>query len=288
MPTKISYLVKNAVIEASTTFREDQIAAYKDAISKEESDNSRWVMKLLLENAQIAKKNKVPLCDDTGIPHILVELGHNTYLPRDLFNNIEIGVVEGLRNLPGRPMAVLGDDIQRIEQKKGLSEDPGKVTSPSILVDKMAEKGLKIHVLMLGGGPEIRAHTYRVFHQRDHGNLFKETLTWMRSEIRKLGCTPCIPALGIGRTHFEASSLMLKAMAYGNLKKQSLIEKNLTNSINQSNVGALGLGGSVTALGSMVKIGPQRASGVRIVCIRPCCCIEPRKASIHLSPDLME
>jgi len=288
MPTKISALVKNAVIEASTTFREDQIAAYNDAISNEESDNSRWVLELLLENAQIAKKNKVPLCDDTGIPHILVELGANTYLPEDLFNNIEIGVVEGLRNLPGRPMAVLGDDIQRIEQKKGLSEDPGKVTSPSILVDKMDEKGLKIHVLMLGGGPEIRAHTYRVFHQRDHGNLFKETLTWMRSEIPKLGCTPCIPVLGIGRTHFEASSLLLKAMVYGNLKNQSRIENKITNYLNQTNIGALGLGGSVTALGSLVKVGPQRASGVRIISMRPCCCVEPRKASIFLSQDLLE
>jgi fumarate hydratase subunit alpha len=126
MPTKISALVKNAVIQASTTFREDQIAAYKDAISKEESDNSRWVMELLLENAQIAKKNKVPLCDDTGIPHILVELGHNTYLPRDLFNNIEIGVVEGLRKLPGRPMAVLGDDIKGLNKKKVCPKILGK------------------------------------------------------------------------------------------------------------------------------------------------------------------
>ena len=288
MPTEIITLVKNAVIEASTTFREDQIAAYENAIRMEESDNSRWVLELLLENAQIAKNNKVPLCDDTGIPHVLVELGPKTLIPRNVFENIEIGVSDGLRNLPGRPMAVLGDDIQRIEQKKGLSEDPGKVAPPSILVDKTEVEGLKIHVLMLGGGPEIRAHTYRVFHQRDHGNLFKETLTWMRSEIPKLGCTPCIPALGIGRTHFEASALMLKAMVYGNLKNQSNIEKKITNSINESNLGALGLSGSVTALGSMVKIGPQRASGVRIVCMRPCCCVEPRKASIHISPDLME
>ena len=288
MPTKIADLVENAVIEASTTFREDQIDAYQKAVKMEENDNARWVLELLLENAQIAKHNKVPLCDDTGIPHVMVELGPETQYPTDMFNQIENGVAMGLKKLPGRPMAVQGNDIERIEQSKGLYDDPEKVIAPSVLVDKMDLEGVKIHLLMLGGGPEIRAHTYRVFHQRDHENLFKEALTWMRSEIPKLGCTPCIPAIGIGRTHFEASSLMLKAMAYGNLNHQSNIEKKITDSVNQTNVGALGLGGSVTALGSMVKIGPQRASGVRIVCIRPCCCVEPRKSSIYLSQDVLE
>ncbi|MBI5458901.1 fumarate hydratase [Methanobacterium sp.] len=288
MSKKIKDLVKDAVIEASTTFRDDQIQAYQRAIEKEGNDNARWVLKLLLENEQIASSNKVPLCDDTGIPHVLVELGINTQFSPDLFNQINDGVALGLKKLPGRPMAVSGNDIERIEQSKGLFNDPGKVIPPSVLVDTMDGDGLKIHVLMLGGGPEIRSHTYRVFHQRDHGNLFKEALTWMRSEIPKLGCTPCIPALGIGRTHYEASTLMLKAMAYGNLNHQSKIEKKITDSLNHTNVGALGLGGSVTALGAMVKVGPQRASGVRIVCMRPCCCVEPRKSSIYLSQNALE
>nr|WP_319374207.1 fumarate hydratase [uncultured Methanobacterium sp.] len=288
MSTKIRDLVKDAVIEASTTFRDDQIQAYQRAVENEENDNARWVLELLLENARLASSNKVPLCDDTGIPHVLVELGHNTQFNPDLFDQIYDGVALGLKKLPGRPMAVCGNDIERIEQSQGLYNDPGKVIPPSVLVDKMDVKGLKIHVLMLGGGPEIRSHTYRVFHQRDHENLFKEALTWMRSEIPKLGCTPCIPALGIGRTHFEASSLMLKAMAYGDLNHQSEIEKKITDSLNLTNIGALGLGGSVTALGAMVKIGPQRASGVRIVCMRPCCCVEPRKSSIYLSQNALE
>jgi fumarate hydratase subunit alpha len=288
MSTKIRELVKDAVIEASTTFRDDQIQAYQRAVENEENDNARWVLELLLENARLASSNKVPLCDDTGIPHILVELGFNTQFNPDLFDQIYEGVALGLKNLPGRPMAVFGNDIERIEQSQGLYNDPGKVIPPSVLVDKRDTDGLKIHVLMLGGGPEIRSHTYRVFHQRDHENLFMEALTWMRSEIPKLGCTPCIPALGIGRTHFEASSLMLKAMAYGNLNHQSEIEKKITDSLNQTNIGALGLGGSVTALGAMVKIGPQRASGVRIVCMRPCCCVEPRKSSIYLSQNALE
>jgi Tartrate dehydratase alpha subunit/Fumarate hydratase class I, N-terminal domain len=172
MSANIKELVKNAVIEASTTFREDQIQAYHRAVEMEENDNARWVLELLLENAEVASGNKVPLCDDTGIPHVLVELGVGTKFNPDLFHQIEEGVASGLIELPGRPMAVQGDDIERIEQSQGLYNNPGKVIPPSVLVDKMDDDGVKIHILMLGGGPEIRSRTYRVFHQRDHGNLF--------------------------------------------------------------------------------------------------------------------
>ena len=80
----------------------------------------------------------------------------------------------------------------------------------------------------------------------------------------------------------EASALMLEAMKEGDLLQQSVWEKKVTEWINAQQVGPLGLGGSTTALGSFIKIGPARASGVRIVSIRPCCCVEPRKATTVL------
>lgn len=292
---EIAEIVKNAVLEASTTFRRDQIHAYRRAIDMEVNENARWVLELLLENAEIARREKMPLCDDTGIPHIYLEVGEDTILPGGFFKEIKEGVAWGLRDLPARPMAVRGNSIQRLEQSSGLYEDPGMLFPPSFFVDTISRDisrdqgskngvgdGVKLHVLMLGGGPEIRAHTYKVFHKRDHRKVFWEVKTWLRSEIPMLGCTPCIPAIGIGRTHFEASSLMLKAMAYGDLNKQSELEKDITESLNSSNTGALGIGGSVTALGSFIKVGPQRASGVRIVCARPCCCVEPRKSSVYI------
>jgi fumarate hydratase subunit alpha len=281
-------LIKNAVIEASTTFRDDQLTAYRGAVEEETNENARWLLKLLLENARIAHADRVPLCDDTGVPHILVEVGNKSRLPEGFFQDISAGIAKGLRDLPARPMAVNGNSIERIEQSKGLHSQPEKLLAPSFTVDSMDGDGVNIHVLMLGGGPEIRSHTYKVFHKRDHRKVFEEVITWLRSEITMLGCTPCIPSVGIGRTHFEASSLMLKAMAYGNLNIQSEFEKTLTRSLNSTNTGVLGIGGSVTALGSFVKVGPQRASGVRIVCTRPCCCMEPRRSSVHLSSEFLE
>lgn len=281
-------LIRDAVIEASTSFRKDQLDAYKGAIGSEKNENARWVLELLLENAKIAKNDRVPLCDDTGVPHVIVEVGGEVQLPSNFFQDIKNGIALGLNELPGRPMAVKGGPVERIEQSKGLYNSPGMLSPAQFYVEGSDREGVDIHVLMLGGGPEIRAHTYKVFHKRDHRKVFEEVLTWLRSEIAMLGCTPCVPSVGIGRTHFEASSLMLKAMAYGNLNIQSELENKLTISLNSSNTGALGIGGSVTALGSFVNIGPQRASGVRIVCVRPCCCVEPRRSSVHLSSEILE
>lgn len=278
---------KRAVIKASIEFREDQFNAYQRALEVETNPRASWVLELLVENAELARKNKVPLCDDTGIPHVLVEVGEDAVLPGNFMGDVREGIKAGLRELPGRPMAVKGDDIERIEQKKGLYDDPGEVLSAPFLFDKMdpdaGSDKVRVHVLMLGGGPEIRASTYRVFHQRDHQEIWKHVTNWMAQEIPRLGCTPCIPAIGVGRTHFEASSLMLKAMAYGNLDVQSELEEDITKTLNTLDIGALNIGGYVTALGCLINIGPQRASGVRILSMRPCCCVEPRVSSFDIS-----
>jgi fumarate hydratase subunit alpha len=285
---ELSDLIKKALIEASTTFRQDQFEIYKNTFQLETNENSKWILGLLIENAKIAQKNSLPLCDDTGIPHVIIEIGPKIFIPPSFFKDIQTGIENGLRALPGRPMAVRGNEIERIEQKKGLFDDPGKLVPPPFIIDETKEDCVKIHILMLGGGPEIRSKTYRVFHQRNYQEILKKIVKWMKTEIPLLGCTPCIPAVGIGRTHFEASTLMLKAMVYGNLNQQSKLEKDITRCLNDLKIGALGIGGSVTALGSFVNIGPQRASGVRIICMRPCCCMEPRRSSLYLTSEFFE
>ena len=59
-------------------------------------------------------------------------------------------------------------------------------------------------------------------------------------------------------------------------------EKTITKKVNEAGIGALGLGGNHSVMATFAKVGPQRASGVRIVALRPCCCFEPRRASVEL------
>ncbi len=274
--------VRDTLVRAASIFREDKKEVCRQALQVEKNAHARAVLETMLENAEVAEQRRGPTCDDTGIPHVFLEVGGTQLVSADLIRSIQSGIVEGLRELPGRPMAVKGDAIQRLEQSSGLDEDPGALALAPLNIRVVDEDVLRLHVLMQGGGPEIRGKTYRVFHKHKMSVIVDEILKWATEGASLLGCTPCTPAIGIGRTHFEAASLMLEAMVYGRFDVQSPIEREITNRLNESNIGPLGLGGGTTALGTFLRVGPQRASGVRIVCLRLCCCVEPRVASVEL------
>lgn len=274
--------VKKTLIEASSKFRDDQKWIYSYLINSESNENAKWVMEKILENALIAEKNRSPLCDDTGIPHLFIDIGPNKTLNGNIISNIFEGVRDGLRELPGRPMAVLGNEMQRIDQSAGLDNDSGALLPAPIIIRPVKENIIKLHILMLGGGPAIRGRTFRIFHKHNVSVVRDEIVSWSKEAVGQLGCSPCALAIGIGRSQPEATSLMMEAMVDSNFTKQSDLENQITKLVNESQIGPLGLGGNTSVLASFIKIGPQRASGVRIVSLRPCCCFEPRKASVLL------
>ena len=284
--------ISKTVISASTTLGDDKLKALTGAIETEENENARWALSQMLENYKVAQKTKFPLCDDTGIPHVLVELGSDRQITGGMLGQIQEGIALGLNNLPARPMAVKGSEIERIEQSKGLYEKPGMLKPASILIDTVNDESsyrrdiapdtLNVHLILEGGGPEIRAKTYRVYHKRSFYNVIDTAVDWLEESLSLLGCTPSIPSIGIGRTHYEANALLLKSIVYGNLDRQSEVEKYVAGRLNETGIGPMGFGGRTTVLGSYVNIGNQRASGVRIVAIRPSCFVEPRVATLKL------
>ena len=284
--------ISNTIIKASATLSDDKHDALKRAIGAEDNENARWALSQILENYRVGQRTRFPLCDDTGIPHVIIEIGDERQITGELLNQIHEGIELGLNNLPARPMAVKGNDIERIEQSKGLYEKPGKLAPSSILIDTVNDEStykrnissdtLNIHFLLEGGGPEIRSKTYRVYHKRSFENVINTACEWLESSLKMLGCTPSIPSIGIGRTHFEATSLLLKSIAYGNLNSQNSYEREITSRLNKTGIGPLALGGKTTVLGCYLNIGNQRASGVRIVSIRPSCFVEPRVATLKL------
>ena len=274
--------VKEALVKAGSSFTKDQMEVYERAIANEGNKQAQWVLSQTLENAKVACHRCSPLCDDTGIPHLYLEVGPNQVITGQLLEDIKEGVRQGLRELPGRPMAVKGDDIQRIEQCEGLFEDAAALEAAPIVIRNIPEDELRLTVLMLGGGPAIRGITQSVFHKHSIQVVVDEIVRRASEGVKKLGCTPCTLAIGVGRSQFEATNMMMEAMVKGNFNIQSDLEKEITARVNDCEVGPLGLGGKTSVLATFLKVGPQRASGVRIVAIRPCCCVEPRKATINL------
>lgn len=279
---EIVALVRDTLVEAGSTFRPDKKDAYKRAIEAEKNDQAKWVLETVLANAEAAEENRSPLCDDTGIPHLVLEVGEDCAVTGRMLDAIKEGVKQGLRTLPGRPMGILGDDSHRIDQSGGLNPDSAGVEPAPILIRRCPENKIRLHVLMFGGGPAIRAKTYRVFHKHNTQVVLDEIVNWAKEGVAQLGCSPCTLAVGVGRSHFEATSMMLQAQVDGRYDVQSEMEAEITRRVNEANIGPLGLGGNTSVIATFMKVGPQRASGVRIVCVRPTCCFEPRIATVEL------
>lgn len=279
---QIIELVRDTLVDAGSTFKQDKKDAYARAIASETNEKAKWVLQTIIDNAEAAEEHKSPLCDDSGIPHIVLEVGPNATVTGNMLDAIKKGVEEGLRKLPGRPMGIMGNDSHRIDQSGGLNPDSAGVEPSPILIRRIEEDVVRLHIMMFGGGPAIRAKTYRVFHKHNTQVVLDEIVNWAKEGVALLGCSPCTLAVGVGRSHFEASSLMVQALVDGNYNIQSDIEKEITRRVNETDIGPLGLHGDTSVLATFMKVGPQRASGVRIVCVRPCCCFEPRIASVEL------
>lgn len=282
MKSDIVSLVRDTLVEAGSTFREDKKETYRKAIENETNEKAKWVLQTILDNADAAEENHSPLCDDTGIPHLVLEVGPDCAVTGKMLAEIRQGVAEGLRKLPGRPMGIMGNDSQRIDQSGGLDTDSAGVEPAPILIRYCEENVIRLHILMFGGGPAIRAKTYRVFHEHNTQVVLEEIINWAKEGVAQLGCCPCTLAVGVGRSHYEAASMMLQAQVDGRYDVQSEMEAEITRRVNEANIGPLGLGGNTSVIATFMKVGPQRASGVRIVCVRPCCCFEPRIATVEL------
>ena len=178
-------------------------------------------------------------------------------------------------------MAVLGNDEQRLTQSAGLSDDSADVLPAPFQIRSVPGDKVTVSVLMYGGGPEIRGKTQRVFHKHSMDVIVDEMVAWASDGALKLGCTPATLVFGIGRSQVEASSLSLEAMKDADFDHQSPLEQRITDAVNATNVGPLGLGGRTTVMGTFVKVGPQRASGIRVVSLRVGCCFDPRRASVE-------
>ena len=95
-PTAIAAKVRDALVAAGSTFRADKKEAYRRAIREETDPKARWVLETILENAEAAETNRSPLCDDSGIPHLLLEIGDDAPVTGRLLDAIRAGAELGL------------------------------------------------------------------------------------------------------------------------------------------------------------------------------------------------
>jgi fumarate hydratase subunit alpha len=249
---RITKTVKKLFIEANTVLGDDVVSSLKAALSKEESETGKQVLEKIIENAGIACRRKMPICQDTGLAVLFIEIGQDVHIVGgDLRTAIEEGVRQAYTD--GFLRKSVCDPLTR--------KNTGDNTPAIIHIDIVEGDRLKIIAMPKGGGSENVSAAKMLTPAVGIDGIKKFVL----ETVDRAGANPCPPimvGIGIGGSLEQACILAKKALlrpvGQTNTKDERLaqMENDLYQSINKSGIGPGGLGGRITTLAVNVEMMP--------------------------------
>ncbi len=237
--------VSNLFLEAETKLGDDVLKAIKKAYEEEESEMAKSILKAILENVEYAEKNRIPMCQDTGIPVVFVELGRELSLDFDLYEAIREGVRKATKTVPLRPNAV------HPLTRKNSGDNTG-LHMPNVSVDVVEGDRMRIAVMPKGAGSENVSALKMMLPSQ-----VNEVKKFVVDVVKEAGGKPCPPmfiGVGIGSTFDGAAKLAKKALLR-DVTKMNEFELEILEAVNELGIGAGGLGGKFTALAVLVEFG---------------------------------
>jgi len=248
----VTAAVKTLFIEANTALNPDVISALRRALKKEESPIGRQVLEKILENARVARRTEMPICQDTGLAVLFVEIGQDVHITGgDLRESVREGVRQAYAD--GYLRKSLCDPLTRA--------NTGDNTPAVIHVDMVPGERLKITAMPKGGGSENMSAARMLTPAAGIEGIKKFVL----ETVEAAGANPCPPIIvgvGIGGSLEQACLLAKKALLRPVGKKNktdqrlSRMEKELLEKINALGIGPAGLGGRITALAVSAEMMP--------------------------------
>ncbi|MHC4572595.1 MAG: fumarate hydratase [Planctomycetota bacterium] len=253
---KIAETVESLCIAACHELPPDVLAALEEAAKKESHPGAVKILHQLVENARIAKEEKIPLCQDTGLALVFIEQGGDVAVKsngsRTLFDAINAGVVAGYEKGYLRK-SVVADPLN--ERKNTNTNTPAVIHHTMVPGDR-----LKLTVMAKGGGGENKSQ-FRMFRPTAERS---EIVDWILDVVRTAGadaCPPLVVGVGIGGD-LELSCFLSKKALLRNLAEKNSsefyakLEAELLSRINALGLGPQGLGGDTTALAVLVETAP--------------------------------
>lgn len=248
---------------------EDVLTALKKAREEEKSPVSRDVLDRLLENVDVAGKEQIPLCQDTGLSIIWLELGQEARITGgDLYTAVNEGVRQGYANGYLRKSVVAQPFSARVNTKDNT---PADIWSEIVPGDK-----LKITVMPKGGGSENMSRLTVLSPAQGRQGI----IDFVVNRVDESGSNPCPPVIvgvGIGGTTEKTMMLAKKAL----LRKVgepnpdpdvAEMEREILTRCNNLGIGAMGYGGTVTALAVHVEVFPCHIASLPVAVNMQCWC----------------
>lgn len=253
---KIVETVESLCIAANYELGDDVLAALKQARQRESDPSAAEIISRLIENAKIAKNERIPLCQDTGIAVVFVEQGADVSAKcnsgQTLVDAVNAGIEAGYEKGYLRKSVVC--EPLNVRSNTG-SNTPAVIHYWIVSGDK-----LKITFMAKGGGCENKSR-FKMFKPTAEKS---EIINWVVDVVKQAGadaCPPFIIGVGIGGD-FELSCLLSKKALLRNLGTRNSddfyaqLEKDLLSAINALGLGPQGLGGDTTALACLVETAP--------------------------------
>jgi fumarate hydratase subunit alpha len=270
---EITRAVRRLCIEANTVLEKDVVEALEKGLKVEESPIGRDGLQQLLENARIAREESIPLCQDTGLAVVFVEMGQEVHVAGgDLNDAIHEGVRQGYRD--GYLRASSLDPLTR--------KNIGDNTPAIIHIEVVPGDRFKLVVAPKGFGSENMSRVV-LFPPAVGIEGVKKFILQRVEESGSNPCPPIVVGVGIGGS-FEKAALIAKKSLTRPLGQRhpnpeiARLEEELLEQINRLGIGPLGLGGRVTALDVHVETYPTHIASLPVAVNIQCHCDRHKEA----------
>lgn len=263
---EITKNIKEMCIEANHYLSKDMDAAMKKAVQTEESELGKKILNQLQDNLKIADTETIPICQDTGMAVIFLEVGQDVHLEGEA---IEDAVNEGVRQ--GYTEGFLRKSVV----KDPLIRENTKDNTPAVIHYSIVP-GDKIRITMApkGFGSENMSRIF-MLKPADGIEGVKNAILTAVKDAGPNACPPMVVGVGIGGT-FEKCAILAKKALTRSVDERSEIpyvkelEEEMLNQINKLGIGPGGLGGTTTALAVNINTYPTHIAGLPVA-VNICC-----------------
>lgn len=263
---EISKNIKEMCIEANHFLSKDMDIAMKNAVSTEKSPLGKKILSQLQDNLKIAGKDMIPICQDTGMAVVFLEIGQDVHFEG---GNLEDAVNEGIRR------GYVDGYLRKSVVKDPILRENTKDNTPGIIHYKIVPGDqVKIKVAPKGFGSENMSRVFMLKPADGIEGVKNAILTAVR-DAGPNACPPMVVGVGIGGT-FEKCALMAKealireAGSHSEIPWVKDLEEEMLDTVNKLGIGPGGLGGTTTALAVNVNTYPTHIAGLPVA-VNICC-----------------
>lgn len=267
--------IKDLCIQANYYLPSDVKKALFEACDLEDNELSKETLSILKENALIAESLKMPICQDTGMANIFIEIGQEVYVDGNLNEAIEEGVRLGYKE--GYLRKSIVDDP--VFDRKNTNDN----TPAIIYYDIVEGDKIKIVVAPKGFGSENMCQV-KMLKPSDGVEGIKEFVLKVVNEAGPNACPPMVIGVGIGGSFDRVALISKKAMlrkigTHHSDCRYADLEKELLDLVNKTGIGPAGYGGKITALSLNVETYPTHIAGMPVA-VSICCHVARHKEVI--------